>query len=121
MKYFIDKVYQKPWDRGGKEDFEMAYKNYKVEYLEARKRLPKKFINIYETNSGFHDASVPSINILTDYLRFSKKDEPTRVKFIIEDADDEKKRWELVIEKIKNIKFYSYNDFNGSIGSFHTR
>lgn len=44
-----------------------AYRAYNNDFMRVRKKLPKKFINIYEENDYFHDAKVPVISISTKY------------------------------------------------------
>ena len=77
-----------------------------IEYLKAKKRLPKKFIDIYEKTVHFDDNPIPCISIITENADFTyglKNCPPSFIRIIIVDYDNNELAWEIIISNIKDM------------------
>ncbi len=103
MRFFTEDV--EAW--GADEDkFREACELNHIEYLKAKKRLPKKFIDIYEKTVHFDDDPIPCISIITEWGSFThgiKGGPPSFIKMVIVDYDNHDLAWEIIISNIKEM------------------
>lgn len=105
-----------------------AFRAYKSEFDKVKKKLPRKFIKIFEEHEYFHDAKVPEISISTKYQEVNGpkyKLDPSVIRLMIVDYRDINKKWEICLHKVKHfscnvnisgdffkgIEFFCYDEF----------
>lgn len=64
MRFFTEEVLD-ALDNDNEERFREACELNHIEYLKAKKRLPKKFTKIYEKTGHFDDDPIPYISIVS--------------------------------------------------------
>lgn len=82
-----------------------AFRAYKKEFDVVKKKLPRKFIKIFEEHEYFHDAKVPEISISTRYQEVDGpkyKLDPSVIRLMIVDYRDISRRWEICLHRIKH-------------------
>lgn len=110
MKYGVRELLN---DDTLRSDSEEEGKQYRVKFEEAKKRLPKEFLDIYESFHRFDDADVLDISIITELAGFTdgfKNTPPMKIKLIIRDADMRDTLCEILLEGVKETAFI-YNSY----------
>lgn len=98
MKFFTEDIIR--YDRYDDEmeiKFKEACRLNHIEYLKARKKLPKKFVSIYEKTGNFDDALVPVISIVTE------NNGPSKARITFVDCDNHDVAWEVIISNMKEM------------------
>ncbi len=96
-------------------DSEDEGRRYRAEFEKAKKRLPKEFIEIYETFHRFNDNDVLYFSVLTERPGFTEglKDiVPNKIKMAIRDIDTDMV-CEILISGVKEISF-QYKSYEGA-------
>lgn len=108
MRFFTKELFE-DWDEvnnGSRERFNEACRLNHIEYLKAKKRLPKKFTEIYEKTGHFDDDPVPYISIISEFRGFThgvKNGSSSVIRMIIVDYDNRDLAWEITILNIKEM------------------
>ncbi len=123
MKYLTEDIMDfKSGSDVYREEVITARELYRTEYNKTRKKLPKKFVKIYEENEGFNDFKVPIISFLTEYIYSSYGmigSKPSNLKLIFIKYDNIGLAWDITIKEI--IKYtcnYSADNPKGDIEDF---
>ena len=109
MKYFKDEIFELLNMGGGSgyAEYDDAYNEYKKEFNKIRKKLPKAFLEAYET-IGFHDAIIPKVSISTAYQGFNRDEHGNRtsLELVILKYNSEMEDWHgwvIVLENIRDL------------------
>ena len=102
MRFFTEDVL----GHENREKFNEACRLNHIEYLKAKKKLPKKFVDIYENTVHFDDDPIPCFSIITEWGSFThgiKGGPPSLIKMVIVDYDNYDLGWEIIISNISEM------------------
>jgi hypothetical protein len=121
MKFFTKEVVE---EEGSRELWDEACRLRYIEYLKTRKRLPKRFIDVYEKTSAFDDAHMVDISFVTERANFTygqKRCPPSKIRMILVDYEDQSLVWEILISSINeaSVEWVVINDSNAAIDSIN--